>query len=143
MAQVPPPALVEAAARNDLPSAYDDRDLKEKQSIDAESADVVGADAYFDPRSQSWCAICRQPDANNFGLSADPDDVYPTEEEAATLKRVPDRVPFSSYLVAVVELGERFSYYGTTGEYLRCIGTRWSSLTLLSITQSFSQYVLP
>lgn len=33
-----------------------------------------------------------------------------------TLRRVPDRVPFASYLVAFVELGERFSYYGTTGE---------------------------
>ncbi|KAJ9096229.1 hypothetical protein QFC20_006473 [Naganishia adeliensis] len=94
MAQVPPPAFVEGAAHNDLPELYDDRDIKEKKSIDAESADVVAADAYFDPRN--------------------PDDVYPTEEEAATLKRVPDRVPLASYLVAVVELGERFSYYGTT-----------------------------
>lgn len=50
--------------------------------------------------------------------------MYPTEEEAATLTRVPDRVPFASYLVAVVELGERFSYYGTTGEHLRCISKR-------------------
>jgi hypothetical protein len=47
--------------------------------------------------------------------SIDPDDVYPTAEETATLPRMPDRVPFASYLVAIVELGERFSYYGTTG----------------------------
>lgn len=51
MAQLPPPVFVEAAARNALPSPLDDRGLKEKQSIDAESADVVGADAYFDPHS--------------------------------------------------------------------------------------------
>jgi POT family proton-dependent oligopeptide transporter len=94
MAQVPPPVFVEGAARNDFPPTYDERSIKEKQSLGEEGGAVVSAEAYYDPRN--------------------PDDVYPTEEEAATLRRIPDRVPLASYLVAVVELGERFSYYGTT-----------------------------
>ncbi|KAF5310118.1 hypothetical protein D9619_010183 [Psilocybe cf. subviscida] len=36
----------------------------------------------------------------------------PTAEERHTLRRVPDTLPWSIYLVAVVELAERFSFYG-------------------------------
>lgn len=40
--------------------------------------------------------------------------IFPTEEEREKLRRVPDNVPWNAYLIAVVELAERFSYYGTT-----------------------------
>ncbi|KAJ9098571.1 hypothetical protein QFC20_005913 [Naganishia adeliensis] len=93
MAQMPPAAFVEGAAKNDFPAPLYHQDEK-KASFDEEEGKVVAAAAYYDPKN--------------------PDDVYPTAEEAATLPRVPDRVPFASYLVAIVELGERFSYYGTT-----------------------------
>ena len=39
---------------------------------------------------------------------------YPTEEEERTLRRVSDKVSWTAYTVAFVELCERFSYYGTT-----------------------------
>jgi POT family proton-dependent oligopeptide transporter len=39
---------------------------------------------------------------------------FPTEEERATLRRVPDKVPWSAYLIAVVEFAERFSFYGSS-----------------------------
>jgi POT family proton-dependent oligopeptide transporter len=38
----------------------------------------------------------------------------PTEEELATLRRVPGRIPWICFTVAFVELCERFAYYGTT-----------------------------
>ncbi|KAK2813799.1 hypothetical protein FQN50_000199 [Emmonsiellopsis sp. PD_5] len=38
----------------------------------------------------------------------------PTEEELATLRRIPDRIPWLCFTVAFVELCERFGYYGTT-----------------------------
>ena len=41
-------------------------------------------------------------------------DEFPTVEERDTLRRVPDSVPWTSYLIAYVELAERFSYYGST-----------------------------
>lgn len=39
----------------------------------------------------------------------------PTDEELATLRKVRDDFPFSAFLVAIVELAERFTYYGLTG----------------------------
>lgn len=39
---------------------------------------------------------------------------FPTEEEFATLPRVPGTIPWTAWTVAVVEFAERFSYYGTT-----------------------------
>ncbi|TFK82817.1 oligopeptide transporter [Polyporus arcularius HHB13444] len=39
---------------------------------------------------------------------------FPTDEEKRTLRHVSDAVPWSAYLIAVCELAERFSYYGTT-----------------------------
>jgi POT family proton-dependent oligopeptide transporter len=39
----------------------------------------------------------------------------PTEEEKRTLRRVGDPLPKAAFLVAVVELCERFTYYGASG----------------------------
>ncbi|CAN6637023.1 peptide transporter Ptr2p [Trichomonascus vanleenenianus] len=41
----------------------------------------------------------------------------PTEEELATLPKVSDRLPFSVWLVAAVELCERFCYNGLAGPF--------------------------
>ncbi|KAJ7076586.1 peptide transporter PTR2A [Mycena belliarum] len=38
--------------------------------------------------------------------------VRPTEEERLTLRRVADTIPWNAYLIALVELAERFSFYG-------------------------------
>ena len=38
----------------------------------------------------------------------------PTEEELHTLRRVTGKVPWTAYTVALIEMFERFSYYGTT-----------------------------
>ncbi|GLB40829.1 putative POT family protein [Lyophyllum shimeji] len=40
--------------------------------------------------------------------------VFPTEEERKTLRRVADTIPWNAYLIAFVELAERFSYYGSS-----------------------------
>ncbi|PLW55691.1 hypothetical protein PCANC_04603 [Puccinia coronata f. sp. avenae] len=40
--------------------------------------------------------------------------VYPSPQEFATLKRVPEKIHLNTYLIAFVEFAERFSYYGTT-----------------------------
>ncbi|KAL1875122.1 hypothetical protein Plec18167_005792 [Paecilomyces lecythidis] len=47
--------------------------------------------------------------------------VAPTDEEKRTLRRVADRVPWTAYTVAFVELCERFSYYGTTAVFVNFI----------------------
>ncbi|KAI0785087.1 PTR2-domain-containing protein [Abortiporus biennis] len=39
---------------------------------------------------------------------------FPTDEERETLRRVPDSIPWNAYLIAIVEMAERFSYYGSS-----------------------------
>ena len=41
-------------------------------------------------------------------------DEFPTPTERHSLRRVADKIPWQSYLIAYVELAERFSYYGST-----------------------------
>ena len=41
----------------------------------------------------------------------------PTQEELATLRKVADHLPWSTYIVALVELCERFTYYGLSGPF--------------------------
>jgi len=44
-----------------------------------------------------------------------------TEEELATLRRVSDALPWTAYMIAIVELAERFSYYGATAVFVNFI----------------------
>ncbi|KAI0826573.1 oligopeptide transporter [Trametes gibbosa] len=39
---------------------------------------------------------------------------FPTNEERQTLRRVSDSIPWAAYWIAICEMAERFSYYGTT-----------------------------
>jgi len=42
------------------------------------------------------------------------DGNHPNEDELHTLRRISGKVPWTAYTIAIVELCERFSYYGTT-----------------------------
>ncbi len=44
--------------------------------------------------------------------TSDDDFVAPTEDDLATLRRVPEKLPWTTYAIAFCELAERFSYYG-------------------------------
>lgn len=55
-----------------------------------------------------------QPSANDF-VFVESDE--PTEEELATLRKVADNMPLSAFIVALVELCERFTYYGLSGPF--------------------------
>jgi proton-dependent oligopeptide transporter, POT family len=46
---------------------------------------------------------------------ATPDGDEPSEEEKQTLRHVAENLPISAWLVAAVELSERFTYYGISG----------------------------
>lgn len=41
----------------------------------------------------------------------------PTDEEKATLRRVSDHIPFAAFTIVVVELCERFAFYGLSGVF--------------------------
>ena len=42
---------------------------------------------------------------------------YPTEEEKTTLRHVPYSLPARAFLVCIIELSERFCYYGVSGTF--------------------------
>ena len=52
----------------------------------------------------------------------------PTEEERATLRHVSDKTPWSAFLVAVIELCERFTYYGLSGPFQNYIQNEYNSV---------------
>lgn len=49
-----------------------------------------------------------EPDGIHDGLE------IPTSEELSTLRRVSDSIPWAAYMIAFVELAERFSFYGAS-----------------------------
>lgn len=54
-----------------------------------------------------------QGEADEDGHIGQEGDEWPTEEDLNTLRRVPDKISLAVYTVAIIELCERFSYYGT------------------------------
>ena len=49
----------------------------------------------------------------------------PTEEERATLRLVSDKLPWAAFLVAMIELCERFTYYGVSGPFQNYIQNKY------------------
>ncbi len=50
-------------------------------------------------------------------LAETPDGEEPNDEENKTLRHVAENLPLSAWLVAFVELCERFTYYGMSGMF--------------------------
>jgi hypothetical protein len=47
-------------------------------------------------------------------------------DEHSSLRRVPDRIPWVVLLILIVELGERFTYFGLSApiqNYIKCVET--------------------
>lgn len=53
-------------------------------------------------------------DADSGSLTGPNGEVYPTEEEMGTLRRVHGKVSWLIYTIGIIEMVERFAYYGTT-----------------------------
>lgn len=56
--------------------------------------------------------ISRVPEEPELELYEDGVE-FPTDEEVATLRRVADKMPIGAFAIVIVELCERFAYYGT------------------------------
>ncbi|KAF5336761.1 hypothetical protein D9758_016383 [Tetrapyrgos nigripes] len=46
---------------------------------------------------------------------------FPTDEERVTLRRVSDAIPWNAYLIAIIEMAERFSFYGCSNVFTNFI----------------------
>jgi POT family proton-dependent oligopeptide transporter len=85
------------------------------------NSDNVGANVHVDNEKE---IIEKQNGSNSSGASvrlADHEEedglggVAPTAEELRTLRKVGEPLPKAAFLVAIVELCERFTYYGASG----------------------------
>src|SRR5271154_341958 len=80
------------------------RDFDDAQSVQAENVNGRVGVSLVDESSI---------DDDDFEIADLPEGAsHPTEEELATLRKVSDSLPWSALLVALVELCERFAYYG-------------------------------
>lgn len=59
-----------------------------------------------------------------------PDGGEPNEEEKRTLRKVSDKLPWSAFLVCVIELCERFTYYGLSGPFQNYIENAYGDKSL-------------
>ena len=73
---------------------------------------VHNADEQKEPRLEAV-----EPEPIHYAAVDTPDGQEPTVEEMATLEKVAGPIPWSAFLVAVVELAERFTYYGVNGPF--------------------------
>ncbi|KAF8574983.1 PTR2-domain-containing protein [Ramaria rubella] len=53
------------------------------------------------------------PDVEIYGEGVE----FPTDEEIATLRRVADKMPIGAFAIVLVELCERFAFYGLSGPF--------------------------
>ena len=70
--------------------------------------------------------IVVQDRKSSASLSLEADE--PSEEERATLRHVSDKLPWSTFLVAAIELCERFTYYGLSGPFQNYIQNDYNSV---------------
>lgn len=64
-------------------------------------------------------------DGDDLVKSSMPISSAPTEAEKKSLRKVPDKVPWSAFLVAVVEMCERFAFYGLSGPFQNYISNKY------------------
>ncbi|KAF1988796.1 peptide transporter PTR2-A [Aulographum hederae CBS 113979] len=62
-------------------------------------------------------------DESDHGILADGDE--PSEEQKRTLRKISDRLPWSLFLVAIIEFCERFAYNGLTGPFQNYISNSY------------------
>ncbi|KAF2640028.1 peptide transporter-like protein PTR2 [Massarina eburnea CBS 473.64] len=62
----------------------------------------------------------------NSPISSSFDKIEPTAEELASLPKVSDKLPWGAFLVAIVELCERFAYYGLSGPFQNYMSNKYN-----------------
>ncbi|TGO10863.1 hypothetical protein BTUL_0123g00040 [Botrytis tulipae] len=91
----------------------------EKQSQGATSSkmsdDTIAANPARPESAKERISPTADSRVNSFEKGNDADEEEPTDDEKQTLRRIGDSLPMSAWLVAIVELCERFSYYGCVG----------------------------
>jgi hypothetical protein len=81
-------------------------------AVEATQRSSIEKQPLEDSASDEGQALSRIP--NDYELELYGEGVeFPTDEEVATLRRVADKMPIGSFAIVIVELCERFAFYGT------------------------------
>ncbi len=91
----------------------------------AKEKDVGGGILTVDDKSQ----VERNYDSGSQEFEDEDGAEYPTEEELTTLRHVPYTLHPRTYLVCVIELCERFCYYGVSGLFNNYIANPYAGGT--------------
>ncbi|KAL2707159.1 Peptide transporter PTR2 [Kluyveromyces marxianus] len=96
-----------ASSNNDSSSR---EDLNESKKLD-EKFENRDLEVYVSDHNEASDKI------DFIGGDIDDNGREPTEEEMQTLVHVAEKIPFTCWLIAIVELAERFSYYGLSAPF--------------------------
>ena len=85
-------------------------------------------------RPERWKYDPVAPDQDDFANDdADLNDAYrsakidePTAHELANLRRIPANIPWTAFVIALVELCERFAFYGLSGPFQNYISNAYT-----------------
>lgn len=66
---------------------------------------------------------------DSYTMTADGEE--PTDEEKAKLRKVSDAIPWTAFLVAIIELCERFTYYGLSGVLQNYVSDHFSTASAI------------
>ncbi|KFA61279.1 hypothetical protein S40285_05514 [Stachybotrys chlorohalonatus IBT 40285] len=109
--------------------------------LHAEAEDARRASVALSHAAEEKKAVATTGDAS---ISAGPSTLedhadFPTTEELTTLRRVAGPIPLKVFTIAIIELCERFSYYGST---VVCKSSRLPVLRLVSMPDDSNHYML-
>jgi hypothetical protein len=85
-------------------------------------------------RPDHWQYDLVNKDQDDLGLENGEEDLgvlkvnnEPSAQELATLRRIPAKIPWTAFVIALVELCERFTFYGLSGPFQNYISNAWGS----------------
>lgn len=92
-------------------------------------AQIDESNAELNARGKEVANKARDSEFEDGYEDSSDDASIPTQEDLFVLRRVADRVPYGAFLVAVVELCERFAYYGLSGPFQNYISNAYEDPT--------------
>ncbi|OJD32578.1 mfs peptide transporter [Diplodia corticola] len=113
--------LHDLSAASDVARVHHDRSLARRGHAPAPRPGASGDSSALDTPEVGEAKRNSTDTLSN--LSVDGDE--PSDEDRLSLRRVPDRLPWSASLIAIVELCERFAYYGLSGPFQNYMANKY------------------
>ena len=113
---LPEDSVVEESSYQRFEGSSSHVHIHESRSLEDVAMDPESSDNAYDEDKQKAELAGDDVSVSSYTTSMDLLE-YPTEEELATLRHVGGKIPLSCWLIGIVELSERFSYYGLSAPF--------------------------